>query len=330
MQCRKAFAAIITLAVSGWIGAQPIQADWNIRDHMSHDEVIVQSHRGAGILAPENTREAFELGWSLNTYPEADVRTTTDGVIVAFHDKNFKRVVKNVTPELAEKGVEDLTWEEASKLSVGEEIEGKDFVGHRICTMDEIFELMAGKPERILYLDIKKVDLNDLANLVKKHRIENQVIFATQHHDMIVDWKKLIPESKTLLWVPCRTEADQKERFEAAKARNFEGITQVQIHTHVEDPVEDINRSSVNPFRPSDQFLVEAGQELRRRNILFQTLPYGGTTREVYWKLLDLGLMSFATDVPEVTRTAIRDYYELPPTPKAQTTATVSRTSNTQ
>jgi hypothetical protein len=41
-----------------------------------------------------------------------------------------------------------------------------------------------------------------------------------------------------------------------------------------------------------------------------QTLPYGGTTKEIYWKLLDLGLMSFATDHPDVTRDAVKAYYE--------------------
>jgi glycerophosphoryl diester phosphodiesterase len=62
---------------------------WNVRDHVPLEKFIIQSHRGAGELAPENTIEAFELGWKLGTYPEADVRTTKDGVIVAFHDNDF-------------------------------------------------------------------------------------------------------------------------------------------------------------------------------------------------------------------------------------------------
>jgi hypothetical protein len=33
----------------------------------------------------------------------------------------------------------------------------------------------------------------------------------------------------------------------------------------------------------------------------------------VYWKLLDLGVMSFASDHPDVTRKAIADYFELKP-----------------
>ena len=49
---------------------------------------------------------------------------------------------------------------------------------------------------------------------------------------------------------------------------------------------------------------------LRRHGITYQTLPYGGSTKEVYWKLLDLGLMSFATDHPKVTWDAVKRYYD--------------------
>src|SRR6266851_4894373 len=73
-----------------------VAADWNITDHIPLERIIVQSHRGAGVLAEENTVAAFELGWKLSTYPESDLRTTRDGVIVTFHDENFSRVVKGV------------------------------------------------------------------------------------------------------------------------------------------------------------------------------------------------------------------------------------------
>jgi hypothetical protein len=87
-------------------------------------------------------------------------------------------------------------------------------------------------------------------------------------------------------------------------------VTQVQIHTHLKGDAASVKRDSVDPFQEPDAFLIKAGEELRTRDILFQTLPYGGTTKEIYWKLLDLGLMSFATDHPDVTRDAVKAYYE--------------------
>ncbi len=309
---------LVAIAAAGAVPATAQErADWNVRDHLKPQEIVVQSHRGAGELAPENTLEAFELGWKLGTYPEADVRTTTDGVIVAFHDKNFERVVKNVPPELAQKGAEDLTWDELKKLDVGSWL-GDNFVGHRVCTMEEIFELMEEKPDRHLYLDIKKVDLKQLADLVKAHKIDSQVILASPRHEELIEWKKMVPESDTLLWIGGKTEEEQKQKFDAAKAKGFDSLTQVQIHTHLTTDSENINRKSVNPFTGSDKFLIESGNELRTKGILYQTLPYGGSTPGVYWKLLDLGLMAFSTDHPTVTRKALEDYYKQPDAPAAK------------
>src|SRR5690606_21961270 len=143
-------------------------------------------------LAPENTVESFELGWKLHTYPEADVRTTSDGVIVAFHDNNFKRTVQEADADLKKKGVKDLTWAELKKLDVGSWM-GEKFKGQRVCLMEDFFKLMQGKPDHHIYLDIKDVDFEQLAALVKKYGIEKQVVLATRHHDQIKKWKKLVP-----------------------------------------------------------------------------------------------------------------------------------------
>jgi len=64
------------------------------------------------------------------------------------------------------------------------------------------------------------------------------------------------------------------------------------------------------PFSPSRQFLGEVSSELAERGILFQTLPYGASDAVTYSQLLDAGLASFATDYPDVTLKAVRDYYE--------------------
>src|SRR4051812_22513305 len=91
----------IVMLITTLAAAQtPKKSDWTIKGHIAPEQFVIQSHRGAGELAEENTPEAFELGWSLGTVPESDVRTTKDGVIVAFHDNNFARVVKDASEEL--------------------------------------------------------------------------------------------------------------------------------------------------------------------------------------------------------------------------------------
>src|SRR6476620_8611753 len=109
-----AFTLAVALSSIALAATTQPAATWNVRDHVPADKFPIQSHRGAGELAPENTLEAFELGWKLGTVPESDLRTTKDGIIVAFHDANFKRVVKGANLELQKKGVVDVTFAELS------------------------------------------------------------------------------------------------------------------------------------------------------------------------------------------------------------------------
>ena len=279
------------------------KSDWNVRDQIPVEKFIIQSHRGAGELAPENTLEAFQLGWKLGTIPECDVRTTSDGVIVTFHDDNFKRVVKNVSPELQDKGVKDITFKELSSLDVGS-WKGDNFEGRRVSRLSDVFEQMHGHPERRLYLDYKNVDLKQLASEVKTHAVERQIILATTNYKIIQEWKTLIPESETLLWMGGTEEALQK-RIEDLRKAKFAGVTQLQLH--VRQPKEP---GSKDPFTPSNAFIIKLGKELRKHGILFQSLPWGMSDTESYRKLLDLGVASFATDHPEVTLKAVREYYQ--------------------
>lgn len=289
----------------------PARSDWNITDHIPREKIIVQGHRGVGDLAEENTVEAFELAWQLGIYPESDLRMTKDGVIVPFHDGNFSRVVKDASPELKKKGVKDLTFAELAQLDVGS-WKGEQFKGRRVVPMATIFALMRGRPERRLYMDIKSIEFPRLAAEVRKYGIEKQIVLASRKVEEIRAWKALVPESETLLWMH-GNEAELRRDFAALRQTKFAGLTQVQLHVYPKvtndawAPPTDESPAD-NPFRLRNAFLVEVGKELRAHGILFQTFPY---TKDptVYAKLLDLGVMSFATDYPDVTLREIRAYY---------------------
>ncbi|MHB8900927.1 MAG: glycerophosphodiester phosphodiesterase [Thermoguttaceae bacterium] len=306
---RRPLAAIAVLAIAA-AGMAPAWASdasatakspWNVRDHIPLSEITVQSHRGAGELAPENTLEAFELAWKLGTVPEADLRVTRDGVIVAFHDSNFKRLIKGASPELQAKGIPDLDWAEVQRLDVGAWKDEK-FAGCRVPSIDQILGLLAGKPQRRLYLDIKDIDLDRLAGLVREAGVESQVILASTDYELICRWKELAPAAGTLHWMG-GTEAELAERLQKLQEAGFAGVTQLQIHVRTQET------ASGKVLSPSEPFLVETGRRLREHGILFQALPWGRSDPPVYWQLMDLGVASFATDYPEVTMKAIRDYY---------------------
>jgi len=254
--------------------------------------LVVQSHRGAGVLAPENSMEAFELGWKMGTIPEADVRTSKDGVIVAFHDKDFSRVVHDASDALKKQGVHDLTWAELQKLDIGAET-GVSDRRQKILKMEDFFKAMVNRPERRLYLDIKEVNLETLAALARQYKVAEQVIFASTKIDLIRSWKMLVPGGQTLLWVG-GNEKSQTERFEKLKAEDFAGVTQLQLH------VKKLPEEKTARYTPSNRFIVEVAEELDKRSILFQALPWGADDAATYHDLLKLGVNSFATDHPDV------------------------------
>lgn len=278
---------------------------WTVRGHQPPEKFVIQSHRGAGFLAPENTLEAFELGWKMGTWPESDLRTTKDGVIVAFHDATFERTVKNVPAELKKKGVKDITYAGLLKLDVGG-WHGEQFEGRRVSKISDVFKLMRGKPGRMLYLDIKNVDLRQLAAEVREHDVTKQIVFTTTKYDLIRDFKKLVPECQTLNWMG-GTEEELKKRVAEVRAADFAGISQLQLHVRL-----NTNSTSAEPFNLSRQFIRDTGDELRKHGVIFQILPWEVNDPKIYWQLMDLGAMAFATDHPDVVVKAVRDYYTKP------------------
>jgi glycerophosphoryl diester phosphodiesterase len=290
----------------------PIRSHWNVRDHIPFKNFVIQSHRGAGVLAEEGTLEAFELGWKLGTYPESDLRATKDGVIVTFHDNNFARVVKDASPELKKKGVKDLTYAEVAQLDVGS-WKGEQFAGRRVLPMSTVFEIMQKSPDRHIYMDVKSIAFPQLAAEVKKYGVERQIVLASPKVEQLREWKALVPESETLLWMHGNEEKLSKELAELQRTK-FAGVTSVQIHVYPKEtqdtwaPPTDESGPG-NPFRLRNKFLLETGELLRAHGVLFQTFPYTDDPG-VYAKLMELGVMSFATDHPDVATREVKAYYE--------------------
>ena len=289
------------VAIGGWITAALVVGGASAVERKIGFHI--QAHRGAGIEMPENTLESFQAMWDVGVTPEADLRTTKDGVIVCFHDADFRRVVGNVAKEKQGLGVENLTAEEVKQLEVGS-FRGKQYAGQRVPTLAELFEAMQGHPDRLVYLDIKteNVDLDQLQKQVVDAGLQKQIIFTTKHHDLIRQWKKRVPESLSLIWNG-GAEPELEKRLAEIRGKDFEGITHLQIHVRViGDPAD------AEPFVPSIAFLEKTRDELKERGIVFQVLPWENADPAVYRRLLELGAESFATDYPQVTVEAVREF----------------------
>jgi glycerophosphoryl diester phosphodiesterase len=260
----------------------------------------IQAHRGAGIAMPENTLESARWAWQLGVTPECDLRMSKDKQIVCFHDANFARVPTNADAKTKKLSVEKLPLAELQKLDVGS-FRGSQYAGERIPTLESIFAELQGHPERMLYLDIKTVDMDQLAELVRKYGVERQGIFTSEHYKLLKEWKQRIPESPTLIWNR-GTEAELTKKMESLRKEGFKGITHLQIHVHVKDLASD------DPFDPPSEYLRTLGKELKSRGIVFQVLPWECSDPRAYDKLLAIGAESFATDYPEVTLAAVKEF----------------------
>jgi glycerophosphoryl diester phosphodiesterase len=293
-------AGFMAVAAFGAWAADP---EWNIRT-IPLERVTVTAHRGAGDLAPENTMEALELTWSMGCIPEVDVRTTKDGHLVMFHDKNFARIMPNASPEMKKKRLEDLTWDEAKQLDIGS-FRGPQFAGQRIVSLSEICDALRKDSKRSVYIDVKNVDFTKMAR--ETEGLHGQVILATGSEADCARWKRVAPKSDTFLWVGSWGDTNDtklEQRFAKLRETGFTNINRLQVHCHF----------STNNDRmvPSDDFVRRTGVEVRSHGVEYQTMPWDVPhTEKIYIRLLDLGTEGFGTDRPDIAKSALSNYYRL-------------------
>ena len=273
------------------------QTPENLRHESPLEKFIIQAHRGAGMLMPENSIPAFEIAWGLGAAPEADLRTTRDGVIVAFHDNNLRRVLPDGDEAVRNQGIGDLTYQEVAALDVGR-WRGEQYRGQRVPRMTDVYEILERHPDRLMYLDIKQVDFTQLASESKA--VHGQLIVASTKHHELLQWKALAPNSPTLHWMG-GSEEELRARLDKLDDQHFDGVDQLQIHVHF---------NAEGRMSPSEEFLRGVGEQLRRHGVLFQVFPWETKDPRYFERLLDLGVASFATDYPDVTAETVRRYYQ--------------------
>ncbi|WAP51928.1 glycerophosphodiester phosphodiesterase [Arthrobacter sp. ATA002] len=123
------------------------------------------AHRGFSPEGLENTMTAFRAAAALGFgYLETDVRTTRDGVLLAFHDASLDRVAGGGGP------VRDLSFRE---VQGGARVGGTEPV-------PAFEELLTALPEVRLNVDIKDAaGAAELARLLDKHEAHNRVLVTS-------------------------------------------------------------------------------------------------------------------------------------------------------
>ncbi|XP_072361612.1 glycerophosphodiester phosphodiesterase domain-containing protein 5 isoform X2 [Scyliorhinus torazame] len=172
---------------------------------------IMMGHRGAPMLAPENTIMSFEetVKCEASTF-ETDVRISYDGVPFLMHDSTFERTtdIAEVFPKKVRSDVSNFTWSEIQKLNAGKWFLKKDPYStvrtlseesrrnaskQHVCSLADLLHLAAKKKKYVMF------DLRPPTNLChpyhnNSHSIVVETILLSLIHQNQILW---LPDNKT-------------------------------------------------------------------------------------------------------------------------------------
>ncbi|MBE6367639.1 MAG: glycerophosphodiester phosphodiesterase [Lentisphaerae bacterium] len=259
-------------------------------------KVYWQAHRGGGGKeAPDNTIYAMKYGWSLGGIPEADIRVTSDNVVVCLHDNTLARTT-DAPPELADELIGNLPFEVVKKYDASRKF-AEEYAGEHVPALSEVFELMQLDRSRMLYADIKNYDakffpilLEGFAALTEKYQTAPQIIVAGCDYELNCRIKREIPGIKTMQWIGFAPDK-RMEKFLELAAKDFAGLDLVQLHLY----------EAASP-EADWMYDLPLGDIRRAFEILGERLEvftFGNFTEAAIKTLLDIGIRQFATDEPQ-------------------------------
>lgn len=169
--------------------------------------INVISHRGANLVAPQNTVEAFEKAMEIGCDGfETDIHLTKDGVPVVCHNFDIDKTSDG------EGFIKDMTLEELRKFDFGKYF-GEAFVGTKIPTLDEFLDVSERMGDKMKVLDIElkssKIGkagteiVEKMINAVKAHGLFDKLLVSSFDPQILIDCKKLDARCKTgILYSP--------------------------------------------------------------------------------------------------------------------------------
>lgn len=166
-------------------------------NHSMRQKPLVIGHRGFASQAPENTMVSFKKALDLGVGGlEFDVQMTRDGHLVVCHDEQVDRTTNG-------KGlIKDYTLAELKKLDAGGWF-GPEFAGETIPTLEELFDLLAGKPGLLINAELKTgiviyPEIEErFIEMVRRYRLTGQILISSFNHYSLYKVKGLAPEMKT-------------------------------------------------------------------------------------------------------------------------------------
>ncbi len=240
----------------------------------------VISHRGANLVAPQNTIEAFRKSMEIGCDGfETDIHLTKDGIPVVCH---------NFTIDETSTGtgfIKDMTLDELRQFDFGK-YKGPEFEGVKIPTLDEFLSLSEemGDKMKVLNIELKSrvfgaagTELAEKTiSMVKEHGLFDKLLISSFDPAILVVCKKVDKECKTgLLYSPDK----RIGRKIALRPVKF---------------AKEIGADALHPFH----MLVTHGYVERAHKAGLQVNPWTVNKESVAKKLLSFGVDGLITDDP--------------------------------
>ncbi len=166
-------------------------------DSTTTTKPLLLAHRGSRLLAPENTKVAFDLALAHGSdVLEIDVRLTKDQHILVTHDVDVDR-----TSDGSGK-VREQTLTRLKQLDAGYrfiDLEGKHYRGSGV-KFETLHDLLALYPTTKFNIDIKDNDLQAarvLAELLLDQACESRVNVGSFHSAIITEFRRRAPSIST-------------------------------------------------------------------------------------------------------------------------------------
>jgi glycerophosphoryl diester phosphodiesterase len=139
------------------------------------DAPLVIAHRGASLLAPENTMAAFNLAVEVGAHAiELDAKLSRDGEVVVMHDSTLDRTTDGTGTVRSHNVMELRTLDAGSHF-------GESFTDERIPILADVFDSLAGK---ILI----NVELTNYATLLDclPEKVISQIVHRGIENDVLI------------------------------------------------------------------------------------------------------------------------------------------------
>ena len=158
---------------------------------------LIFAHRGSSLLAPENTRVAFELALGFGAdVLETDVRLSGDGVVFVTHDARLERTT-NGLGRVRDHAAAHLETLDAGYRFVGPDGHASRDQGVRLMTLGALLEDF---PDARVNVDIKDDDAaaaQAVATTVAAHSAEARVTVGSFHSKTLRLFRRLAPAVAT-------------------------------------------------------------------------------------------------------------------------------------